>query len=130
MKKRIASLTLALALVFSLSVSASAAPRWDQFGDCILKLSFSGSTANCYVSMTCGSTTKQMSVAVYLEKEKSDGSYSYEKIWREDVYGNEYRLDDSVTGCASGDYRLRVVAIAYDTKGSSETITNETFNNC
>lgn len=130
MKKRIGTLALALALVFSLSMSASAAVRWDQIGDCNMWLTFSGSTAECYVSITCDSEIKLMAVTVYLQKQESNGSYSNVKIWSEEVRGNTFRLDDSVTGCASGKYRLMVSAAAYDGNGGKESITNETYASC
>ena len=130
MKKRIVSLTLALTLIFSLSVSASAAVRWDQTDAIYLGLVFSGTTAKCNASIIGKSGTSMMRVTVYLQKEKANGSYSNVETWYEEVHGSVFDLDQSVSNCESGNYRLYISARVYDSKGNSEGVTGETFAKC
>ena len=120
MKKRIVSLTLALALIFSLSVTAFAAPRWDNIDDCNVALLFSGSTAKCNVIITGKSGTSMMRVTVYLQKVNANGGHTNVETWYEEVKGEKFRLNESVTGCASGEYRLYVNAMVYNSTGGSE----------
>ncbi|MCQ4864356.1 hypothetical protein [Pseudoflavonifractor phocaeensis] len=134
MKKRIVSLTLALALIFSLSVTASAsgpiAPRWDYTDAVHMVLMFSGSTALCNVTLTGKTDVSLMRVTVYLQKEKANGSYANVETWYEEVHGAEFELDQSVPNCESGNYRLYISARVYDSKGNSEGVTGETFAKC
>lgn len=130
MKKRIASLTLAIALVFALAVPASAAARWDQIASCTVSLMFSGSTADCHIGIIGKSGTSMMRVTVYLQRVNANGSYSLVKSWMEEVHSESYILDESVAGCTSGQYRLSFNATVYNSRGVGEGVTGETFSKC
>lgn len=130
MKKRIGTLTLALALIFSLSVSASAAVRWDKTDSCLMGLTFSGKTANCNVTLTGKDGTSLMRVTGSLQKENANGRYTIVDSWYEEVHGAEFELDQSVPNCESGNYRLYINAMVYDSMGEGEGVTSETFATC
>lgn len=120
MKKRIASLTLALALIFSLSVSAFAAtPRWGDTATCDAYLSFSGSTANCTVTVIGNTGTSKIYVTTALQIKNSAGLYTTVESWTETVYKENYSLYKTVKNCDPGSYRLIVSATVTNSSGSS-----------
>lgn len=122
MYKKMASLTLALALMCSLSVSAfAAAPRWGDAAICNANLDFSGSTAICFATVRGGSDTSKILVTVSLQKSTGNGQYATVRSWSETVYSQDYSLYEEVAGCASGSYRLVVSAVVY-TPSSNEAV--------
>lgn len=122
MKKKITALTLALTLIFSLSLSALAAtPRWDNTADCNLSLSFSGSTAYCDVTVTGNPGTSKITATVALKK--SDGTAV--RSWTETIYDEQFSVTKTAPNCAVGSYVLTVTATVYNKAGVGETVTGE-----
>lgn len=124
MQKKILSLTLAIALLFSLSVSAlavSITPRWVTTDTCNISLSFSGSTANCSVSIDGKAGTNKIVAKTILER-YNGSSYSTVKTWEQTVYTSSYTLGGTSGNCVRGSYRLRVEATVYNANGKSDVI--------
>lgn len=124
MQKKILSLTLAVALLFSLSISAlavSVTPRWNTTMDCDISFGFSGSTAQCNVSINGKTGTNKIVAKTTLERYNGSG-YSTVKTWEQTVYTSSYTLDGTSTNCVRGDYRLRVNATVYNANGTSDVL--------
>ncbi len=122
MKQKITALTLALALIFSLSMSALAAtPRWVNTDSCKVQLSFSGSTANCNVTITGKPGTSKITGTVTLKK--SDGTSV--KSWIKTVNDEQFSAFETALNCAPGDYVLTVSATVYNKNGVGEMVSGE-----
>lgn len=124
MQKKILSLTLAVALLFSLSVSAlatSITPRWNTTINCDLYFGFTGSTADCGVNIDGKAGTNKIVAKTTLERYNGSG-YSTVKTWEQTVYSSSYVLDGTSTNCVRGDYRLRVNATVYNANGTSDVL--------
>lgn len=131
MQKKIVSLTLALLMVLSLSVSALAiTPRWVTTDSCDVWLGFSGTTANCNVIIDGKSGTNKIVATVYLQK-YVNGSYTTVTTWGGTSYSDTYMLDDTANNCVKGtSYRLLVSATVYNVSGVSETVSNYSTATC
>lgn len=123
MQKKVTAFTLAVVLILSLTVSALAAtPRWDTTSDVDIIFSFSGSTANCTVYIDGKAGTNKIVAEVKLQKYVS-GSYTTITTWGGTSYSNQYTLDDAVSNCAKGTYRLYITATVSNANGASDKIT-------
>ena len=73
MVKRILTMALVVAVLFSLSLSASA--RWDGADQCSVSLSFWGSTASCSASITANERTAKVTASISLYRVNSNGTF-------------------------------------------------------
>ncbi|MBR6526536.1 MAG: hypothetical protein IKT45_01160 [Lachnospiraceae bacterium] len=79
MKKRMISLTLALAFILSLSLTASA--RWNGSIDGSVTLSYSGSSAVCSVTADANESTAKISATMTLYRMNANGSRTQVASW-------------------------------------------------
>lgn len=122
MKKKIAALALAFAMLFASTgnvVSAAdsdygVAPAYSYTYSCSSALSVSGSTATCTSSAygKSGTTTK---IAIYqvLQKKTSSGSWTSAGSWQKTVSSSSANVVNSKSGLSSGTYRLYTIFTVY-----------------
>lgn len=127
LKKRIFSLALSLVMSIALcgtTLAAGITPRWNNIWKCVPELSFSGTTANCTVTIRGESGTTEIDPMITLQKENASGGFSADTSWEPSAAsGSSFTWSGTRRNCVSGtDYRLKVVADV-TRNGTTETIT-------
>ena len=125
MVKRILTMALVVAVLFSLSLSASA--RWDGADQCSVSLSFWGSTASCSAIITANERTAKVTASISLYRVNSNGTLSNCATWPVKTGTGKLSLSGSYSRAVSGNtYRLIVSGTIKDSTGTHSISASDT----
>lgn len=114
-RKRLLFFALAVIMVTSMGGTALATditPLWENVSSCNPVLTFSGTTANCKVTIRGESGTVEIDPKITLQKESSSGSFSAAASWDPAAVSSaSFSWSGTKSSCVSGaNYRLKVEA--------------------
>ena len=127
MLKKIISLVLSLAVIFTLGVSVGAmridnevSPNYLYTGDVTCQLKISGGTESCCSNITGSKSVTKIVGSQYLEKKNSDGDWETVTgcSWSKTANSRTLKLENTKSGLDSGTYRLRAVFTVYSGSNS------------
>ena len=119
MKKRFMSLGLALLLVFSMMLPATA--RSNVITDVMPALTFNGSTAEC--SLVVWTNDDNASITAHVTLSVKEGNdYQPVAMWRNRTGTGELYFEDTVTNRPAGEYQLKVDVSASGYLGSDHVV--------
>ena len=124
MKRRLGSLFLLVVLMLSL-FGVSAFARLNVIDDYTVSLSFSGSSANCYVRIVAQDSDADISATVKLQKKNVFGSYGTVETWYPTGTGTLTFSDSYTPVMVDTTYRLVVNISASSNNGSDSFIVEE-----
>ena len=125
MKAKVGSMLLVVAMVLSLSISASAAagsdisPMYSSVGNCTPSLVFSGKTATCIVNVDANESTAIITVTMTLYKIESNGVLTWKAGWSNLTGTGHLNVSKPYSGItAKCNYRLSVSGTVKDSTGT------------
>ena len=123
MKKRIVSLFLLTLMVSTLLVTPiCAALNWNVVDDCMVTLTFSGTTARCTVSVIASDPDADITATIKLQKKGLLGIYTTKEKWEDVTATGTLYFYDTYSPVDSGEYRL-TADIDVVGSGGSDSIT-------
>lgn len=126
-KKRILTLMIALSLFLSFGVTAyaeGAEPRWRHISFTTCVLSFDGTKAQCYASVSGNTDVTKITYDAQLEEKGTDGKWKSKISWQDRVvYSSDLTFVEYYNYAKKGkDYRFTLVATVY-VGSDGETVT-------
>lgn len=125
MKAKVGSMLLVVAMVLSLSISASAAaggdisPMYDSAGRCSPSLIFSGKTATCIVKVDANESTAKITATMTLYKIESNGILTRITSWSNLTGTGSLNISKPYSVPSTGyNYRLSVSGTIKDSTGT------------
>lgn len=107
MKKRIVSLFLLAVMVATLFVTPiCAALNWEVVQTCKVTLTFSGTTANCKVTVLATEADADITATIKLQKKGLLGIYTTKEKWEDVTATGTLYFYDTYSPVDSGEYRL------------------------
>ena len=129
MKKRIASLFLLTLMVAALLVTPIfAALNWNVVDDCMVNLTFSGTTAKCKVEVIASDSDADITATIKLQKKGLLGIYTTKEKWEDVTATGTLNFYDTYSPVDEGEYRLTADIDVVGSSGSdsiSQTATTE-----
>lgn len=117
MTKRILSMAMLVAVLFSLSINASA--RWDGTYRCVPSLSFSGHSATCSASVAPTEHNAKVTASMILYRVNSNGTLSTCATWPTKSETGYLALTGKYSSAVSGNtYRLVISGTVKDSTGT------------
>lgn len=117
MRKRILSMAMLVAVLFSLGISASA--RWDGAHQCVASLNFSGRTASCHATITATEHNAKVTATMILYRVNSNGTLSTCATWPAKSETGYLALTGKYSSAVSGNtYRLVISGTVKDSTGT------------
>lgn len=107
MKKRIISLFLLAVMVATLFViPICAALNWEVVQTCKVTLTFSGTTANCKVTVLATESDADITATIKLQKKGLLGIYTTKEKWEDVTATGTLNFYDTYSPVDSGEYKL------------------------
>lgn len=125
MKAKVGSMLLVVAMVLSLSISASAAaggdisPMYDSVGRCTPSIIFSGRNATCIANVKANESTAKITVTMTLYKIESNGVLTWKAGWSNLTGTGRLDVSKPYSGTTPKcNYRLTISGTVKDSTGT------------
>lgn len=113
------TVSMAVLVIFLLSLGLSASARWEDPAQCTATLAFSRNTATCSASIVASDRSATVTASMALYRVNSNGSLSNCATWPSKTGTESIFLDGSYSRCVSGNtYRLIISGTVKDSTGT------------